>query len=138
MTWNNISTLGTDLNIDFETLNDIIENLVHLKSIIPDVYFLNGKSYRANSESGAQMKIQTSCTSIASVTGKQSFWIPFASTHNGKYTPTVVATAFSNYTMYCQVTKVQSNGFYVTLTPTSKKKITGVKVNWIAITQLGS
>lgn len=138
MAWNNISTLGTDLAIDFETLNDIVENLVYLKSIIPDVRVKTNNSFTASSESGSDMKIQTSTTPIAAFTGRKTIWIPFVQNHNGKYTPTVVATAFSNYAMYCQVTKVQANGFFVTLTPVSKKKIAGVKVNWIAVTQVGS
>lgn len=137
MAWNNIQTLGNGSTLDFEIFNDIIENLNYLKSIIPDVRVRTSNGYEANSETGSQMKIQTGSTPIATFTGRKTIYIPFVTGHNGKYVPSVVATVHSGYNMNCQLTKVEAKGFYVTLTPVSKKAISGVRLNWIAITQLG-
>jgi hypothetical protein len=138
MPWNDISPLINGTSLDLEIINDLVENSVYLKSIVPDVYVRTNNSFKANSEAGAQMKIQCSSTAIKGFTGRQTFYIPFIISHNGKYVPPVVATVFSSQNMYCQVTKVDNKGFWVTLSPVSKKKITGVKVNWVAVTQVGT
>ena len=138
MGFKDISTLGNSQFIDFEILNDLAENDLYLKSIIPDVYVKTNNTARANSEAGSQMKIQGSSVPIAPFTGRHTIFIPFIKSHNGKYIPPVTATVFSTYNMNCQITKIKPNGFYVTLTPTTKKKVSGVRVNWIALTQIGS
>lgn len=137
MPFKDISTLGNSNLMDFEVINDISENLLYLKSIIPDVYVKTNNTARANSETGSQMKIQGSSTPIAAFTGRHTIFIPFARAHNGKYTPPVTATVVSGHNMFCQITSIKPNGFYVTLTPTTKKKVSGVRVNWIALTQTG-
>lgn len=137
MAFKDLSTLGNSQFIDFEVLNDLAENDLYLKSIIPDVYVKTNNANRANSETGSQMKIQGSSVPIAPFTGRHTIFIPFPRAHNGKYIPPVTATAMSTYNMYCQITKIQNTGFYVTLTPATKKKVSGVRVNWIALTQTG-
>lgn len=137
MGFKDIPTLGNSQFIDFEILNDLAENDLYLKNIIPDVYVKTNNTAKANSEGGSQMKIQGSSVPIAPFTGRHTVFIPFIKAHNGRYTPPVTATAMSTQNMYCQITKIITKGFYVTLTPSTKKKVSGVRVNWIALTQIG-
>lgn len=135
MGFNNLAELGAGNTLDLEILNDLAENDRYLKSIIPDVYIRAANGKIANSEQGSQMKVQGGHIAVPQFTGTTTVSGRFVSAHNASYAPVVVLTAKSQVPVWVTVVKSDSRGFTAKIVSTTKTRMRGVYINWVALTQ---
>jgi hypothetical protein len=139
MPYNALQPITEGGGIDLEFLNQLAENDQYLKDIIPDVLinsYITGTE--VNSEKGTQIKIQGGSTPLAAFTGTYNLSIPFLVAHTGAWNAVVVATVTGSVPTQIMVTGTASKNFSVRLVPSITGRISGMRLNWIAITQVAA
>jgi len=138
MPYKKVNPLSETNTLDLQVLNDLANNDAYFDSIIPDVYIRDNATGVVNqSLLGAQAKIQGGSFAVPAFSGPRIFNIPFPLAHNGKYYAPVVATFVSSAVVTTNITSVNMKGFNVRITPAAKGSISGARINWIALTQVG-
>lgn len=136
MAFKDISTLIDDEFIDSDIINDIVNNLNHLKNVMPNVGFKTSAS-TTKSESGKHFRIVSGRQSCGTFKGPKTVKMQFGFT--AEEIPTVIPVFYhtGGASVNVVVTKLEKTQFYVRLLPAnSKTTIKGGSINWIAILPL--
>jgi len=129
-----IAPLASGGFVDYEVINDLIENDNALKAMATGIVMQQGNQIMSG-DSGDKFRIQSGIFNVPTFKGNIMQVIKFPVAHTAKWTPIVIFTPLANANITVSHARVPvATSFAVRILSPSKQQMRGIKIFWVAIT----
>lgn len=137
MAWVPLNSLSNSDIIDFDVLDQMINNLNYLRAAVPEIHVkhTNGTVVSASGDTDVRLRIQSGVVPVPTFKGSYVMTVNLIKPNVGTADYPIQLTLHSNADIRVSVSTQNNKQFMVRFIPVSKAAMRGVRVHWQAITQ---
>ena len=137
MAWIPLNSLSNSDIIDFDIIDQMINNLNYLRAAVPEIWVRNpaNKIVTASGDTDVRLRIQAGVTPVPTFNGSFTLPINLIKPNTGTADYPIQLTLHSNADIRVSVSSQNNKQFMVRFIPVSKAAMRGVRVHWQAITR---
>jgi len=137
MAWIQLRSLSNADFVDFDVIDQMINNIYFLRAAIPEIHVRkpDGTTLYADGNTDTRLRIQSGVLNLNGFTGNKVFTVKLIKPHTGTADYPILLTLATNVDIRVSISSQNNKEFNVRVIPTGKSAMRGVKINWMAVTK---